>query len=317
MANTISLDKVVDPGIKKHFVDGYKQLKPQIEKIYKTDSQESAADVLQNYTGIAGFAQVGEGQTFSEDSPIQSYGVTLTPVKFGKMIPVTYELTKWSKVKEIWNAASMLGREAARHIETRAADSFNDGFLTTATSYSDAKPLFSTTHPRADGGTAQSNASATGVVLSDANLEVALLALEFQLDDRGKMVSTFGNRLIVPNALRKTALQIVKSDNKSGSADNDANVYSSLQQYYGSLEVVVWNYLASAAGGSDTAWFLEDTSASKLMWQWADKPQVDRDNSIGFKQQTYMYRGFYYASKGWADWRGLWGSKGDGGAYSS
>lgn len=317
MANTISIDKVVDPGIRKHFVDGYKQLKPKIEVLYKTDSQESETDVFQNYTGLGNYSQVTQGGTFTEDSPIQSYGVSLTPVKFGKLIPVTYELTKWAKVKEIFNAASMLGKQAARHIETEAASQLVRGFNTAYTSYTDGKPLFSTIHPRADGGATQSNASATGVVLSDANLEVALLALEFQKDDRGQMVSCFGNRLIVPNALRKTALQIVNSERKSGSADNDVNVYDSMQQFYGTLEVVVWNYLAAAAGGSDTAWYVEDKAMSKLVWQWADKPQVERDNSVGFKQHTYYYRGFYYASKGWSDWRGLWGSKGDAGAYSS
>ena len=96
--DTISIPKVVDPDIRKHFVDGYKQLKPQIEKIFKTDTQESETDVYQNYTGIASYSQVNQGGTYTEDSPIQAFGVSLTPIKFGKLIPVTMEIRKWAYV---------------------------------------------------------------------------------------------------------------------------------------------------------------------------------------------------------------------------
>lgn len=315
--NTLSLDKVVDPGIKKHFVDGYKQLPPMIEKIFKTDTQTSETDQYFNYTGLSSFAQVPQGGSYDEDEPIKAYGVNMTPVKFGKMVKVTYELRKWAKVKEIWDAGSMLGKAAARHINRSAASVINNSQNTAYTSYTDAKPLGSTQHTSASGGAAQSNASASGIILSDENLETALLALEFQLDDRGEPIQLFGNRIIVSPFNRKKALTIIKSDNKSGIADNDINVYNSMQEYYGVIECLVWYWMATSAGGLNTRWVLEDKSQSKLMWNWADKPRVDRDESVGFKQQTTYYRGFYYASKGWGDWRGLWISAGDTLAYSN
>lgn len=316
-ATTISLDKVVDPGIKKHFVDGYKQLKPNLEKIYKTDTQTSETDTYKNYTGLSSFAQVNQGGLYNEDVPIQAFGVALTPVKFGKMVPVTYELTKWAKVKEIWDASNMLGKAAARHIEQAGASVFNNGFNTSYTSMTDNKPLFSTQHTRGDGGTSISNASGSGIILSDDNLEVGMLAMEYQLDDRGIAIALFTNRLIVSPYLRKRACVITKSDKKSGTNDNDLNVYSSMQSYYGTIETLVWYYLATSTGGLNSQWFLEDTTASQLLWQWADKPQVKRDDSIGFKNDVIYYKGWYYASKGWRDYRGFWGSKGDGLSYSS
>lgn len=323
--NTISLDKVVDPGIKKHFVDGYKQLKPtMIEKLFKTDKQTSETDEYQRYTGISSFSSVVQGGTFQEDAPIKSYGVNLTAVKFGRLIKVTYETMKWAKVKEIWDASNMLGKAAARHINKSGASVLNNGFNTAFTSYSDGKPLFSTQHPRADGGAAQSNASATSIPLNDDNLEVALLALEYQLDDRGEAIELMGTRLIVPPHLRKKAIAVTKSERKTtansdgsdDSAPNDVNVYRSAQEFYGIIDVLVWYYLAASTGGLNTQWFVEDPSTSMLMWNWADKPQVDKDTSVGFKQQTTYYRGHYMASKGWGDWRGFWGSKGNNASYS-
>lgn len=315
--NTISLDKVVDPGIKKHFVDGYKLLKPQIDKLFKTDTQTSETDTYQNYTGLSEVAPVSQGSLYNEDTPIKSYGVALTPTKFGKLLPVTYELTKWAKVKEIWDGSNMLGRAMARKVEREAASVVNNGYNTAFTSYTDGKPLFSVSHTRADGGTAQSNASSTGIILSDDNLEVGFIALEYQLDDRGEPIQMMTKRLWVSPYNRKRALIITKSENRSGTADNDANVYKSIQEYYGTVDVMVWYYLATATGGLNTQWFLEDPDNSRLMWNWADKPNVKRDDSIGFKNDVCYYKGMFYAAKGWSDWRGLWGSKGDGNAYAS
>lgn len=318
MADTISLDKVVTPGIKEHFVGGYKQLQLNITELLGrgVGTQTNKTDTYQNYAEIGGFSEVGEGQDFDEDSPIEAYGTTITPVKFGKMIGVTYELRKWAETKKIWDAAFMLGQKAAKHVHKSAASLYINGFSTAYTSMTDGKPFFSTQHLRADGGASQSNCSATGADLSDENLEVGLLALEFQKDDRGDLISVMGTRLLVPSALRKLALQITKSEKVADSAENATNVYK-LQKYYGTIEVLVWPYLAAAAGGSDTMWVLEDTSYVNMKWSWADKPQVLRDDSIGFKRQTAYYLGFYYAGKGWKDWRGKWGSKGDSQAYSS
>jgi hypothetical protein len=314
---TMSIDKIVTPGIRKHFVDEYQQVKPALEKVLKVGNQESKIDTYENYTGLATVATVAEQGTYQEDLPIKAYGVALTPVKKGLMMPVTMEMRKWAKAKEIWDGSRHLARALARDVEDQAASLFNNAQSTAHTSYTDGKPLGSVDHTRADGGTAQSNASATGIVFSEANLEVALLALESQKDDRGQMITVFGNRLLIPPALRKQALIDLRSDGRSGTADNDVNVYKSMQSFYGSIEILVWDRLGAANGGSDTRWFLQDTSVSQLMWQWATKPNVTKNDEIGFKQDVTYYKGMYYASKGWRDFRGIWVSAGDGQAYAS
>lgn len=305
---TISVSNVIDPGVKKHFVDEYKVNKIDLGKIYKISNQESETDEYKNYTGLAQLSPVGEGETYTEDTPIQAYGVSLTPVKYGKIMPVTYEMRKWAKTKDIWNAAKMLGRAAARTEQVHGASMLINGFDTDYTSYTDAKPLFEDDHPRADGGTAQDNESA--LALSETNLETLILMMEGQLDDRGQLISCFPNKLVVPPALRKRALEILKSEKKSDSADNDANVYNGFQEYYGTMKLVVWDYLGAAAGGSDTAYYLFDDNVHKLMWQWAEKANVSRDESIGFKNDTIHYKSRDYFAYGWGDWRGSIGSTG-------
>lgn len=313
---TLSIDEIITPGIRKHFVDEYKQVKPALEKLYKIGTQESKTDTYENYTGLTTVKAVPELGTYDEDVPIKAYGLKLTPVKKGLMMPVTMEMRKWAKAKAIWDGSRHLARALARDVEDQAADTFNKAFNTSFTSYTDNKPLCSVEHPRADGGADQSNASATGIVFSEENIEVALLALESQKDDRGQMITVFGNRVIIPPALRKQALIDLRSDGRSGTANNDVNVYKSMQSYYGTIEILVWDRLGAANGGSDTAWFLEDTSTSQIMWQWAQRPNVTKNDNIGFKQDVTYYKGMYYASKGWRDFRGIYGSKGDGQSYT-
>ena len=299
---TISVSNVIDPGVKKHFVDQYNLEKVDLSKIFNIDKQESKSDEFKSYTGLAQFSAVGEGETYSEDTPIQAYGVTLTPVKFGKVMPVTYEMKKWAKTKEIWDAAKMLGRAAARTEQVYGASVLNNGLDTAYTSLSDGKPLFEDDHPRADGGATQDNESTLS--LGETNLETLILQMEGQLDDRGQMINVFPNKLVVPPALRKQALEILKSEKKSASADNDVNVYNGMEEYYGTMKLIVWDYLSAAAGGSDTAFYLFDDKVQKLMWQWAEKANVSRDDSLGFKSDTTYYKGRNYFSYGWADWRG-------------
>ena len=313
--NTAEFQTAIDPGVRKHFVLGYKQLASNLEKVFDMDTQESETDVYKNYTGLGQFTAVGEGQNYDTDAPLEAYGVSLTPTKYGKAMKITYEMQKWSKVKDILNASRHLGDAARRTAERKGASVLNNSQDTDYTSYTDTKPLGSTSHTRADGGTAQSNASATGIVFDEDNLETALLAMEMQLDDRGELIDVFGKSLVVPPALRKQALIVTRSGLRSETANNDPNVYT-MEEYNGSIGVLVWKYLAAAAGGSDTRWFLMDKALSRLMWNWAEKPGVSVDKSIGFMNDTIMYKGRYYAAFGWGDWRGCWISAGDGAAYS-
>src|SRR3990167_10640702 len=82
-----------------------------------------------------------------------------------------------------------LGKSARRTREREAAQvlnrAFNSSFLG-----GDAQELCSTVHPRSDGGTSQSNASSTGITLTEENLETARIAFRQQLDDKGMRIQT-------------------------------------------------------------------------------------------------------------------------------
>lgn len=324
-ATIAQIAKAVDRGVKEHYVDAYETTDPQVERILNVMTAEDYNQEHQRYTGITQYPVVPEGGTYTEQRPIQSYGTNFIQVKYGVIIPHTIELEKWSKkkAKEITNSGKMHAKAQTRTIEQKAASIFNNGFNTSFTKYGDAKPLFSTDHTSAGGFTAQSNASATGLVFSESAVETAQIAGESQLDDQNQVINVLMNTIIVPPALQKLALEIADSDLRSGTADNDKNIHNpknrTLKSYKGRVvdNVHVWQYLRSGQGGSNTAWFMADSEQHRLLWLWGVKPRVDTSSEAGFENDTIKVKGSFQADYGWDDWRCVWGSKGDGAAYSS
>ncbi len=204
-----------------------------------------------------------------------------------------------------------LGVGSKETVDKTAFDVFNYAFTAQSSlpsnifGYGDGKPMCSTLHPRKDGGAAQSNASATGLTLTDDNVETLRIQLLRAKDDRGKPISGGSGKLImlVPEELAKTAKVIAQTDRKVETANNNINVYD------GIFTVVVSKLLTSP-----TAWFLIDPKLAKLkiVEHEMSKTHTHTDPHT-LTQHFYIYDWFAMA---WCDWRGIVGSKGDGGAYS-
>jgi hypothetical protein len=308
--------KLVDPGIKEVLADEYSMLNEKLMKVFKSVEMRTIAEEFAGYSGLGSIPLINEAEEFGEDAIMHTYDTTLTAAKYGQLLPISYELLE-DDLSGAVEKAKYGSRALTRKAESLGGDVFNNAFDTSYTSYGDGLPLCSVAHTRADGGSNQSNASASGITLTESNLETGILAMRDQLDDRGNLISVVPNVLLVPPALEKEALIITKSSNRSDTADNDANVYNMREFTGGQLKVVVWDYLGAAAGGSDTAWYLLSQGDHKVNWGWRRKPAVKRlDESVGAKNEIYYWKMSFRAAYGWRDWRGVWGSKGDGGSYT-
>jgi hypothetical protein len=138
-----------------------------------------------------------------------------------------------------------------------------------------------------------------------------------QVDDRGNLLEVVPNTLLVPPALEKDAIIITKSDQRSGTANNDANVNKMAEYTGGRLKVIVWDYLGAAAGGSDTAWFLLSPQ-HKVTWKWRVKTEIKKlPEAIGATNDVMFWKARYREAHGWSNFIGVWGSKGDSQAYGS
>lgn len=265
-------------------------------------------------TGLNYLAVTPEGSAFNADSRILGYKTSVTNQLFSSSVTVSYQAVEDREYKQQLDEFSDLTVSGKETMDKLFFDMFNYAF-TAQTSlptwlygYGDGKPLCSVSHPRKDGGAAQANTFATVTTqlpYSETNLELARVALNRQLDDRGKPTRVGGGKLIllVPVELEKQAVIDTKSTKRSGTANNDLNIYD------GTMTVIATKWLTS-----QTAWFVIDPRIARLivsMRQGLKSHKFTDPNTLA--TTFYIICRFAIA---WCDWRGVFGSLGDSSAYA-
>jgi hypothetical protein len=293
----------LDPSIRQIFFDRYDEEPQVMPRIFDVMTSDRDVEYDSATTGFGKLVQTSELGALDYEDPVKMYKTSYTHLKYTKGFKVSQELVEDDQHNVISQMPKALAKSVVFTTEYWAASVFNNGFSTSYTSYGDAKPLFSTSHTRADGGTAQSNASSTGITFGETNLETGRLALEKALNDKGEIVSFKADTLLGPVDLRKSMQIVTESTMRPGTANNDVNIYD------GAFKVIPWRYLTST-----TAWFIGDSRNKLLKWFWRVRPEFKSDFNFGADAALYKVRVRF--SFGWSDWRGMWGSKGDGASYT-
>jgi hypothetical protein len=312
-----ALAKGVDARFLEVFNENKDNYKSSISELFAMKDSDGAREHTKLISGAGELARKDDGAAIVRVGTQYSYETEYIHDEYAKGVTVTranLEDRDWSdKLDE----GAMLMLNGLMSMDKAKAQVFNGGFATTTTVngyklslLNDAKPLFSTAHPRFDGGSSQSNASSTSAPLSESAVEDGLNNLKTRLTDDGVMVGLMGRvALVVPPALRKKALQITGSELIHDSANNAVNVYR------GNIDVYECAWLSAAAGGSDTAWFLVVKGQSKLTFIQRRGLTLDISKDNNTQNRSYDVSARW--SVGHSDWRFTYGSKGDNAAYSS
>lgn len=298
-----SFGDLLEPGFREIFDDTYKEQPQVFPSLFHVNSSDKQDEKDSAISGFGLMATTGEGESVDYEDPVQMYDVRYTHQKYTKGFKISEELYEDDQYNIMNKKPQALARSARRTAEASAANVFNRAFNNSYLG-GDAKPLCSVGHPRSDGGTAQSNASSTGITLTETNLETGRIAARQQLDDKGMKIQTMPDTLVIPVDLEKDANIIVNSTMRSDTTDNDLNFYK------GKFKIVAWDYLTL----NNTMWFLIDSSQHQLQWFWRIKPEFKQDVSFDTGMALFKCRTRF--SNGFSDWRGLWGSLGDGSAYA-
>ena len=307
MASRPTWPDILDPAFRTIYGEERKQIPTMYTSIFNILSSDRQSEKDSSASGLSKLVDKAEGAAITYEDPEQGYDVTYTHLTRALGFQVTQELWEDDQFNIMKRKPAELARSEQRTMEQFAADIFNFGFTAgggglASFTAGDAVALFSAAHPRTDGGADQSNTSTQD--LAEDSLEVALVTMRATLDDKGQLQLVKPDTLLVPPALEKEASILLKSTGRTGTANNDVNPYQ------GALKLVVWDYLGSAAGGSDTAWFVIDSNIHKLNFfnrsnRGLEGPEYD------FDTKTAKWSIVVRASVGWSDWRGVWGSLGD------
>lgn len=290
-------------------------------------SSETSDVGQKNFTGKVSENRItrkDEGGESKEINRFKTYVTSVDYTAYAGKIELTRETLMDRDFSSELDEATDIGRAANFSQDEAGVQLFNGGFDTRKTDisrvtsvyryqyYNDGVPTFSTIHPSVvPGVTPQSNASATGAVLSDTNLETARLALRRQLTDAGGPLMMGGSEtLVLPLQLEKTGRQITESERIANATNNNE-----INIYQGSIGMVTSVLFDAVHGGSATAWYLVVPGATRFVHDTREGMQpwteVDEDKKT-------MIVGIYGR---WAnytkDWRRSFGSKGNGLAYSA
>jgi len=198
----------------------------------------------------------------------QEYDIQFTHKKMGLAMKVSRELLEDDLFNIIANKPRRLADAIARKIEYDAADVFNKPESTYTGA--DGSYLASTTHPRPDGGTAQSNKTTSA--LSETSLETIFTNMAGILDGQGQKIMIQPDLLVVPINLENAARILMESTGRVGGDLNDVNPYKNR------LEVFVWNWLTDVNN-----YFVIDKRLNALdgmRFIWRKKVQLERDDNV-------------------------------------
>lgn len=294
--------KLLEPGLRKIFFETYKELPEQYTGIYNMNTSKKAKET--DY-GLGAFGdwieRADELDTVAYAKLSAGLERTYTHKAFTKGFIIGRELYDDEQYGQMKKMAKALARAGRAKVEKDAMIPLKEGF--TKAIY-DGKPLFAADHPLVDSATTCSNL-VTGA-LTEASLKVAMQRMRETVDEAGNLVQFTPDTLIIPPALEHTAKVILNSTQVPGSGNNDVNTVK------GAMKIKVMDYLGAIAGGSDTAWFVQDSSRHELNFFWRVKPEFKATDE--FDNFTAKYRGYMRYSFGVSDWRGLVGSEGKTGA---
>jgi phage major head subunit gpT-like protein len=232
------------------------------------------------------------------DSADADYSIEYTHVEYTRGFQVERKLLDDAQYSGIFDQAAALGVAFGRKQEKDAASVFNNAFDVASPGY-DGLPLCSASHPRSQtDSTTVSNTRSD--VLSVAALDAAINQLMSLGDDLGDPVTALPTILLVPQALRRTALELTES---AFTPEDDSNAINPNTN----LTTVVWPYLTSS-----TAWFVLDGVMAKRVLKWYDRIAPEFAAEDSFDTLIRKYRGYARWSFGWSDWRFVVGSTGAG-----
>jgi len=292
-------------------------------RLFKDKKTSAARETMISKTGINYLQETSEGADYNADSRVSGYPVQWNPIKKTSSIEITEE-DKEDRDKDVADKMDEITDLKVSYMMTADKDAFslfNYAFTAQAslpnelTFYADGVPFCSTVHPiksTTTSNTTQANASSTGITLTESNLETARQAWRRQNDDKDLPMNIGSGKgiLLVPDALEKTAVIITKSTKRSGTGNNDLNIYD------GIFTVISTKWINSQqTSGSDTAWFLIDSlhSPAVFLTRRGYKSSIWQDN----KNKNVVYDASFRYQVGNKNWRGVYASKGDGASYSS
>lgn len=308
--DTPNFGELLEPGLRAIFFQTYDEIPEQFAQIYNVDTSTKAKETD---WGMGAFGDWEARQSNYDTVAYKTLSPGLERVyvheAFTQGFMVTREMYDDDQYRQFEKMPAAMARSGRAKLETDTMLPLINGFDKATAPIYDGEALFSDKHPLLEMDYVENEDApygdnlATGALTAD-NLKAALVKMRQTVDEVGNLIQLKATKLIVPPVLEDTAKRLIMSTQLPGTDFNDTNVYLS----GAGIQIVVLDYLGASAGGSDTAWYLQDGNRHQLNFFWRVRPEFKWNED--FDTFVAKYRGYMRYSYGVSDWRGLVGSTG-------
>ncbi len=298
----VNLSQIKDlllPGL-RGITGKYEQIPSQYDKIFtKHDSKmalERTAEM--RYLGLAQLKTEG-GQTAFDNGAGERYVYNQEHTELGLGYAITRKAIDDNLYKTQFKSSN-LGLFESFH---QTKEIYGANILNTASTYNasvggDGKALCATDHP-IDGGT-YANRPLVEVDLNEGSLLNAMIAIRTNFKDQaGLKMFSRARKLIIPPALEPTALRLLKTELRPGTADNDINA---IVMTAGGLPE---SYMVNDFLTSNFAWFLL-TNIDGLSYMM--RIAFETDMQVDFVTDNLLVKAYERYSFGYYNPRSIWGT---------
>jgi len=295
------LVKELEPGLNALFGLEYKRYENQHAEIYTTESSDRAFEEEVMLSGFGNAQVKGEGSGVSFDEAQETFTARYTHETVALAFAITEEAIEdnlYDRLASRYTKA--LARSMSNAKQVKAVEPLIQGLPTTDNFDSgDGVSLFNTSHPTVAGTFA--NTLATQADLNETSLEQSIIDIAAMTDERGLRVAARGVKMIIPSELQFTAERLMKSQGRTGTADNDINAIVSMGMVPQGYRVN--NYLTD----TDAFYIITDIPNGMKMFQRSPlKTAMEGDFDTG----NVRYKARERYSFGVSDPRGIFGVEG-------
>jgi len=296
------LVKELEPGLNALFGLEYKRYDNQHAEIYTNESSDRAFEEEVMLSGFANANVKVEGSGVNYDQSQETYTARYTHDTIALAFAITEEAIEdnlYDKISSRYTKA--LARSMSNAKQVKAAAPLNNG-LPTADNFDsgDGVSLFNTSHTTVS-GTNVSNTLSTQADLNETSLEQALIDIAAFTDERGLRVAAKGVKMIIPSANQFSAERLLKSQGRTGTADNDINAVASMGMVPQGYRVN--NFLTD----SDSWYIITDVPNGMKMFTRAPLATAMEGD---FDTGNVRYKARERYSFGVSDYRGIYGCEG-------
>jgi len=291
------LVKELEPGLNALFGLEYKSYANEHAEIFDTESSDRAFEEEVMLSGFANATVKPEGQGVQFDDAQETFTARYTNETIALAFAITEEAIEdnlYDRLASRYTKA--LARSMANTKQVKAAAVLNNGFNANFAG-GDGVALFSNVHPTIAG--TFSNELTVASDLNETSLEQALIDIAAMTDERGLKIASRGMKLIIPSALQFTADRLMKSEGRTGTADNDINAIKN-------MGMIPQGYTVNHFLTSAKKWFIKTDVPNGLKHFVRSPIKTSMEGDFDTGNVRYKARERYVF--GFSDPRGIFGS---------